>query len=226
MPEGTNVEIAHRLSEHAEEPRRKRWEELFEIVEVVLLAMVAIATAWSGYQAAKWDGRQALLYGMASTERFQADAAATAGGQELVANVSLLNTWLQAHAAGDAQLQSVIARRFTPDYRAAFDAWLALDPFHNESAPPGPGYMPQFHNPSLDEGKRLNADAAAKFNEGTEAREIADLYVRDTVLFASILFVVAIAQRFKIRGARVAANLVGLALLFYTLIGMSSRPRL
>jgi hypothetical protein len=226
MPEGTNVEIAHKLSEPAEGRHKKRWEELLEIVEVCLLALVAIATAWSGYQAALWDGRQAFLYGNASAERFQADAASTAGGQQLVADVSLLTAWLQARSAGDAELQKILVRRFTPDYRVAFDAWVALDPIHNQSAPPGPGYMPQFSNPSLEEAKKLNAHAATTFAAGTDARETADLYVRDTVLFASILFLVAIAQRFKVRGARLSANALAIVLLFYTLIGMSSRPRL
>src|SRR6185295_6921309 len=101
MPEGTNVEIAHRLIEPAEEPRHRRGEEILEIVEVFFLAVVAIATAWSGYQAAKWDGRQAFLYGTAASERFTADAAATIGGQQWVANASMLTAWLQARVAGD-----------------------------------------------------------------------------------------------------------------------------
>jgi hypothetical protein len=43
------------------------------MLEALLLAVVAVATAWSGYQAAKWDGRQAELYGEASTIRIDAD---------------------------------------------------------------------------------------------------------------------------------------------------------
>jgi hypothetical protein len=45
----------------------------FEIVEVVILALVAMATAWSGHQATQWGGRQATFYGQASTTRFAAD---------------------------------------------------------------------------------------------------------------------------------------------------------
>jgi len=59
-----------------------------EIAEVVILALVAIATAWSGYQATQWGGRQATLYGQASTTRFAADASSTRGGQVLVADAS------------------------------------------------------------------------------------------------------------------------------------------
>jgi hypothetical protein len=226
MSEETTVDIAHRLTEPAKGRHKRRAEEILEIVEVCFLAIVAIATAWSGYQAAKWDGRQAFLYGNAAGDRFVADAASTLGGQQLIGNASLFTAWLQARRAGDAELQTLIARRFTPDYRAAFDEWLMADPFNNDAAPPGPGFMPQFKNPSLVEAKRLNAEATARFAEGTEARETADKYVRDTVLFASILFVIAIAQRFKVRGVRISANVLAFAMLVYTLLGMSSRPRL
>jgi hypothetical protein len=54
VPEGMNVEIAHKLTEHEKHLRDKRgWEEFVEILEAVVLALVAVATAWSGYQAAK-----------------------------------------------------------------------------------------------------------------------------------------------------------------------------
>jgi hypothetical protein len=56
-----------------EEPQ-KRWEKILEIVgEVSVLAIVAIATAYSGYQGTQWGG-QARLYGLASTTRFEAEA--------------------------------------------------------------------------------------------------------------------------------------------------------
>ena len=107
MPEGMNVEVAHKLSEH-ETPgaHRGRWHELVEVVEVAILAIVAVATAWSGLQAAKWDGRQSLLYGKASSDRFQADAASTLAGLQLSADASMFTGWLQARAAGDTQLQT------------------------------------------------------------------------------------------------------------------------
>ena len=55
-----NVEVAHKLTEREEREAndKRRWQELAEIGEVIILAIVAVATAWSGYQAAKWDGRR------------------------------------------------------------------------------------------------------------------------------------------------------------------------
>ena len=76
MPEDLNAEIAETLAAgeggrtDAPEPRS---DQIVEIVEAILLAVVAIATAWGGYQAARWDGRQAELYGRSSTIRNEAD---------------------------------------------------------------------------------------------------------------------------------------------------------
>ena len=110
-------------------PPQRRWEKVVEIVEVSALAIVAIATAFSGYQGSQWGGEQARLYGLASSTRFEADAAATLGGQELVADSSFFTAWLQAHEAGDRQLEAMMEKRFSPAYAVAFQDWLATDPF-------------------------------------------------------------------------------------------------
>lgn len=74
MPESSNIEIAHRVQESGEKhaPHRRRHEVAIEIGEAFLLALVAIATAWSGYQSALWDGRSARLYGTSSRIRIVA----------------------------------------------------------------------------------------------------------------------------------------------------------
>jgi hypothetical protein len=78
MPEagGANIEVAQHLSEHKEHSPSSA-QEILEIVEAIVLAIVAIATAWSGYEAALWTGHQAELYGLASRYRVQAEGAAT-----------------------------------------------------------------------------------------------------------------------------------------------------
>ena len=208
-----------------ESQRKKRWETLVEIVEVLVLAIVAVATSYSGYVAARWDGRQALLYGHASTDRFRADAASTRGGQELVADASIFTAYLQAHSAGDTKLATQYVRRFTPDYRTAFAAWLKTDPFTNPAAPAGPADMPQYRNPQLEAAAHLNATASATFDQGSIARHNAEAYLRDTVLFATVLFVVAIAQRFKVHAVRVTTTAIALSLAASTTVEMLTLPR-
>ena len=165
---GSNVEIAHHVHEHGHGSRRKHlW---IEVGEALLLALVAVATAWSGYQAARWDGREAKLYGIAAHLRFDASALETRGGQEQVYDSTTLNAWLAAKLSGNEQLARFYARRFNPDYRPAFRAWLKTDPLHNARAPRGPIYMPEYHNTKIERAGRLNAQASATFDRGTAGR--------------------------------------------------------
>jgi hypothetical protein len=199
--------------------RSRRREELIEILEAVLLAVAAIVAAWSGYEANLWDGRQAHLYGVSSRDRVLADQAATRAGQERLYDSSVFTSWLQAKATSEGALAQQFERRFRPEFRPAFNAWLATDPFHNSSAPPGPLLMPQYHNAEEARQAVLGRRASAAFAAGTEARQTGDRYLRNTVLLATVLFLTAVAQRFKVRAVRlglVAASggLLGLALVF------------
>lgn len=72
---GIDLEITDKLSEQTSWDRHKRrWEGVFEILEVLVLVVAAIATAWTGYQAARGDGAQAVLYGRATKDLLGADA--------------------------------------------------------------------------------------------------------------------------------------------------------
>jgi hypothetical protein len=224
-----NIEAARKLTGQPEDPQTREQRdrsEIAEILAVIVLAAVAIATAWSGYQAARWDGRQALLYGTATRVRIEADETITLGGQQKLLDVSTFNTWIQAKQEGNEQLAALYLRRFSPEYKVAFDAWLKTDPFHDPSAPAGPAFMPEYVNSKNVEGQTLNDEATATFDEGTESRETADRYVRQTVLLATVLFLVAIAQRFKFRGVRTATGVIALLLLLYAVSGIVTLPRI
>jgi hypothetical protein len=223
--EEMNLEVAHTLSERSA-PRNRRWEDITEILEAIALGLVAVATAWSGYQAARWDGRQALFYGHSATIRIEADEKLTLGGQQRLLDVSTFNTWVQAESRGDSELADLYVRRFSPEYRVAFDAWLATNPFENENAPAGPSFMPEYENQLLEEGTALNARATVVFDEGTKARETAEQYVRLTVLLATVLFLIALSQRFRVRGVRIGLLVVAVALFAYDAVSIAGLPRL
>jgi len=227
--EGSNAEVAAALKdrEGPAAPRsRARWEELVEIVEAALLAIVAVATAWSGYQAAKWDGLQAERYGRASSLRVKADELLTLGGQQKLLDVSTFNTWIQAKTAGQDQLAALYARRFSPEFAVAFQAWLATDPFTSPDALPGPSFMPQYVNPQIQQGIAVNQQADRVFDAGTAARDQAEDYVRTTVIFATVLFLLALSQRFRLRNVRFGVVGVAAALMVYGVVTIVTFPRL
>jgi hypothetical protein len=229
MPEELNAEIAGGFAEAGDPQERReklRWERFVEICEAILLATVVVATAWSGYQAARWDGRQAERYGTASSIRIQADEKLTLGGQQKLLDVSTFNTWIQAKQDGKDALAALYVRRFSPEFKTAFDAWIAMHPFSNPDAPPGPSFMPQYTNPQVDEGNAMNDEASVIFDEGTQAREASDGYIRTTVIFATVLFLLALSQRFRIRGVRIAVLIVSGLLMVYGLATILSFKRL
>jgi hypothetical protein len=198
--------MGHKHGHHEPVDRRT---EVIEILEAIVLAIVAVATAWSGYQTARWDSKQAFLYGNSSSQRFIADQLSTRGGQEQLYDSTTFSAWLGATANGNKQAAALFARRFRPEFRPAFDAWLKTDPFHNPKAPPGPLVMPQYHNASLIGAAAASTKASAAFAEGTDAREHGDNYLRNTVLLATVLFLTALAGRFKTHAVR--ASLLGVS---------------
>ena len=206
-----------------EKPGRRR--EWIEIGEALLLALVAIATAWSGYQAGKWDGRQANLYSLSSKYRVQSDSASTLSGQQRLYDTSTFGFWLQAKAQGNDEDAKIFERRFRPEYRPAFRAWLRTDPLNNPKAPPGPIFMPQYENAAADRAVARAAQATAAFEAGTDARARGDRYLRSTVLLATVLFLTAIAQKFKVHEVRVGLLVVCGILLVVGLVFIATYPR-
>ena len=224
MPEagGANIEIATHLSEH----EKSSEHVILEIVEALVLAIVAIATAWSGYQAALWTGHQSELYGQASKLRVQAEGAATYANQERLYNASTVVEWLKAEAHGDKKLTDLFERRFLPEFRPAFEAWKKTDPLNNPSAPAGPQLMAEYRSSKTEEAARLNNQATQVFEEGTRGREYADQYVRATVTLATVLLLIAISQRFQTRRVRVGLLLIALFLLFFPVYHIITLPRI
>jgi hypothetical protein len=229
MPEagGANIEIAHHLNEAAEPHGPKsRWHELLEVVEAIVLALVAIGTAWSGYQAAKWDGLQDELYEQSTRLRVQAPGLATRGGQEQVYDASVVTEWLKAEASGQHKLAELFERRFRPEAKVAFDAWKKTDPLNNPDAPPGPLVMKEYHNDNLQEAAEKSDQATELFEQGTAARGTSDKYVRATVVLATVLLLVAISQRFKTHRVRMGLAVVAFLLLCIPLVRLVILPRL
>ncbi len=227
MPEGggSNIEVAHHLSEHKEQ-REYRMPQAVEIVEGIVLAIVAITTAWSGYQAALWTGHQSKLYGLASKQRVQAARAAASANEERLYNAATVAQWLQAETSGQTKLADLYERRFLPEFRPAFEAWKKTDPLNNPDAPPGPFHMPEYRSSKADEADRLTEQSSDTFEQGDEARHHADDYVRETVMLATVLLLTAISQRFKIRGVRIGLIVVAGAILSLSIYHIINLPRI
>ena len=63
------------------------------------------------------------------------------------------------------------------------------------------------------------------FEQGTQARQHSDEYVRVTVTLATVLLLLAISQRFKTRGVRLGLLVVAALLLCFPLYRILALPR-
>jgi hypothetical protein len=181
----------------------------------VVLSVVAIVAAWSGFSAAKWGTESSLELAKASAARAQANRAFQEALTLRVADSTTFDAWFGAYVTGNRRAAAVAERRFRPQYRVAFDAWMATHPFTNPHAPAGPAFMPQYRPTGEAEAAALDAAANERYAAGQRAAQSADDYIRATVILASVLFLVGISGHFPIRGVRIGLVTVGIALLLF-----------
>jgi hypothetical protein len=229
VPEGLSAgEVGKEIAEHAKHGGERHADasrdRLVSIAEAVLLSIVTLAVAWSGYSAAKWSTESSVLLASASASRTKANRATLDAMELRNFDGSTFNAWFTAYTAGNEQLAAVAERRFRSEFRVAFDAWRATSPETNPDAPAGPTYMPQYRQPELAEARALDAEADAAFAEGAEAGEISDRYVRTTVFLASVLFLVGLSTHFPYRGVRYGLIALGAVLLVVSVAQLVQLP--
>ncbi|MGO8870754.1 MAG: hypothetical protein ACLQPH_05005 [Acidimicrobiales bacterium] len=183
-------------------------DRTLSIVEAIMLAIVALLAAYTGYASAKWSTESSVRLASASAARTEANRAALDAQDTKNFDSTTFNTWFTAYVAGNTTAEAVAERRFRPAFKVAFDAWLATDPFTNAAAPPGPTYMPQYKQPELAQSAALDKKADQEYRLGVQAGANSDNYVRDTIYLATILFLVGISGHFRF--FRIRLGLVGL----------------
>lgn len=206
------------------EPAQTRFSIASELISAAMMAMVAVATAWSGYQSARWSGVQATDYAAASAKRIQASAMAIRAGQSGLLDVLLFNDWLSAVLAGNFKQAELDERRFRPAFAAAFQSWQATDPLDNPAAPASPLLMPGYQEPNEAAAARVDSDASALFTAGIAANQQSDDYVLTTVVLAAVLFFIALSQRFRNFRIQVFLNAMALVMLAAALYRLWTFP--
>jgi hypothetical protein len=228
MPEGMSAdevgkEIAHH-AKHSGEGERDAHDRILSIAEAVLLSIVALMAAWSGYAAAKWSTESRVQLAEASTLRSEANRADINAIDLRNFDASTFNAWFSAFTVKNREAMALAERRFRPQFKVAFDAWRATHPETNPNAPKGPTYMPQYREPGLKKARDLNGQATTAFEDGSTAGTRSDDYVRTTVFLASVLFLVGISTQFRMRGVRYALVAVGAVLLIVSLVQLTQLP--
>ncbi len=218
-------EISHHKKHHAaHDGEQTGHDRIITIIEAILLAVVAILAAWSGFAASQWSTESRLALAQASTARTEASETTIEAMEQRNFDSSTFDAWFTAYVAGNAEAMEIAERRFRPEFEVAFDAWIATEPATNSDAPPGPTYVEEYEQPLLDEADSLSEKADDLYDEGAEAAKDADDYVRTTVYLATVLFLVGISGHFRVRAARIGLVAIGGIVLTLAVVALVSLP--
>jgi hypothetical protein len=237
VPEGLSAaEVGKEIAEHREHTEHDheqaapesqhdaRHDRLITIAEALLLSIVALLAAWSGFSAAKWGTESSLSLARASAARSKSSLAEIEATQIRTLDSVSFNAALTAYLSHDPRVFTLALRRLRPGYLPAVKAWLATHPLTNPKAPPDPAYMPQYVIPQDAQARTYNAQANSEFNQGESAAATSDKYVRLTVFLAAVLFLVGIGSRFPLRAARYGLVSVAGVLLLISVVQLLALP--
>jgi hypothetical protein len=195
-----------------------------EIFATLLLALAAVATAWSSYQANRWNGEQVKAGSRTNGLRIEAARAQGLSETETEVDVATFIQWVDAHANTDVALQEFYEERFRPEFRVAFDAWIATDPFEKPDAPPTPFKMPEYQTAAKAEVARLDAASAASSEVVQRNIQRSANYVLGVVLFAVTLFFAGVSTKLGERSLRIALLSLGWVIFAGTVIWLATFP--
>jgi hypothetical protein len=159
-----------------------------ELVATILLACAAVATAWSSYQATRWNGEQAKAASRTNALRIDAARAQGLAEAQTEIDVATFTQWVDAYAADETELADFYFKRFRAEFKPAVVAWLATRPLRNSNAPLTPFAMPQYSLAATADAERLDAEAEESAAAVRRNIQRGSNYVLAVVLFAVSLF--------------------------------------
>src|SRR4026208_2468462 len=116
MPEGMSAqEVGKEIAGHAKPngPDAHEGRDRFvSIAEAVLLSIVALMAAWSGYAAAKWNTESRLVLAEASTARSKASRANLDAIEVRNFDSSTFGAWFSAFTVHNRQAMALAEHRF------------------------------------------------------------------------------------------------------------------
>jgi hypothetical protein len=201
-----------------------RWHLPTEWLSTLLLAMAAVATAWSTYQSAQWRGDQASNTAKSTAARIDSSRASTRAGQLTQIDIATFVQWIDATVDGKPTLARFYRQRFRTEFQPAVAAWLATHPRTNPDAPKTPFAMPQYKVAQATEGKRLEALSAAYSAKAGHADQRADNYMLAVVLFATALFFAGISTKLRVARQREIVLVLGFMIFVGAVVWLATLP--
>lgn len=183
-----------------------------DIVATVVMALAALATAWSAFQSDQWGDTMSFSLSEAAAARTESTRSFTRAGQLTEIDVATFIAWLEAahselgpgepdlgggYQLDPATLSGVLYERFRPEFSTAMEAWLATRPLSTPGAPPTPFAMEEYQVAEAAEALRLQETADEKAALAHSADDNDDKYVVSTIIFAGIFLFAGLSTKMR-----------------------------
>jgi hypothetical protein len=180
-----------------ETPPKSSTRKWIEPMVALLMALTTIFTAWCSYESAAWTRRSNRLLNEYNALERRAATLEIQGNQTMIIQTSMFTQVLAAQHAGNEKLATFYATRFAPDFKKAYEAWLAEKPFENPDANPHPFVPALYQVRGTAEAATARATGARQLTEARAAGNQSGQYLANTVLFATVLFFAGTAGKFE-----------------------------
>ena len=207
MSVGTQEPDATTPVSHATRQRSDRLEMLFTLI----MAVAAIATAWSGFESSSWGSVQSQLTTKSSAMRMLSNRKAAEAGQLRTLDVITFTAWINAinqemqtdpsaypaegYVPRERSGSGFLYARFRSEFKPVFGLWLEQQPLRNPAAASTPFVMPEYRLSAQAEADSLMAQAEQLSSKAQQASMQSSRYVLMSVLFALVLFFVAVGNK-------------------------------
>lgn len=200
-------------NDETNDDREGSWGRRIELLSVLLVALTAVLTAWSAFEASKWGGVMSIRFAEAGAARTESVRAANLANRQTTVDVGLFSDYSQAVSRDDDRLAAFIQDRFPDRLAVAADAWLATRPLVTPGAPATPFDMPEYVVEAGERAVRLERDAGDLARQARDANQRGDNFTITTIFLATVLLLAALST--KVEGLRLQRLLLGVATVIF-----------
>lgn len=150
----------------------------------------------------------------------------TIADRQILSDLTIFLTWVEADITDTEAVAAEVEGRFRPEFRPAFDAWLAGPGGTTGDLPEGsPFDLPEYAPAARAAADQAESRALTATIAADEASSRSSRYVLTTVLFASVLFLAGIAAKLTVfRLAHGVVIVAGLTLTAAILLLLATLP--
>ena len=196
---------------------------ILEVLAVLLLGVATVGSAWCGYQASRWNGKQDDFARHASNLQVDANRQFGLATQSLTYDSNMLAQYAAAVTSGDEKLQQFLRTSLIrPAFLPILDQWqqqiaagqTPSNLLENQD------YLDAQLGPFRATQALVDEAAVASHDAGSTG----DDYVLTTLLLASALFFAGLTTSFRVRFAQLMLLAASALLIAYAAARLAELP--